>query len=89
LYGKFLPNNGAKVELVYEPPQEGSETTFHLLDDPLSVTFFISFILSLTAAVFLLLAQSGGVSAIVRTSKSWLDIFSSSQRKRVLPLFAL
>lgn len=33
LYGKFLANNSVKVEAIYEPPQEGTATSFTLADD--------------------------------------------------------
>lgn len=34
LYGSFGDNNSVKVECIYEPPQETSDTSFTLLDDP-------------------------------------------------------
>lgn len=34
LYGRFDDKNQAQVEVVYEPPQEGSAEGFALLDDP-------------------------------------------------------
>jgi nuclear protein localization family protein 4 len=34
LYGRFNADNSVKVEVVYEPPQEASETSFTLLEDP-------------------------------------------------------
>jgi nuclear protein localization family protein 4 len=34
LYGYFTEDNNAKVEFIYEPPQECTDTTFQLLEDP-------------------------------------------------------
>jgi nuclear protein localization family protein 4 len=34
LYGSFNADDTVKVEVVYEPPQESTETTFHVWEDP-------------------------------------------------------
>jgi len=34
LYGKFLPDAKVKVEYIYEPPQDNTDTEFNLLEDP-------------------------------------------------------
>ena len=34
LYGSFEKDNSVKVECIYEPPQENTDTSFNLLDDP-------------------------------------------------------
>lgn len=38
LYGRFLDDNTAQVEFIYEPPQESSPVTFHLLPDENAVS---------------------------------------------------
>lgn len=37
LYGTFLEDKSVRVEFTYEPPQESTDMTFQLLDDPLKV----------------------------------------------------
>jgi hypothetical protein len=37
LYGKFLEDKSAKVEFIYEPPQETTDVSFELLEDPKAV----------------------------------------------------
>jgi hypothetical protein len=39
LYGTFLEDKSARVEFIYEPPQETTDTSFQLLDDPLKVSY--------------------------------------------------
>ena len=39
LYGSFVKDNSVKVEFIYEPPQENTDTSFNLLDDPHEVRF--------------------------------------------------
>lgn len=34
LYGSFLENNMVKVEVIYEPPQNTTDTSFEVLNDP-------------------------------------------------------
>lgn len=34
LYGYFNEEHNVKVEFIYEPPQECTDTSFDLLDDP-------------------------------------------------------
>ena len=38
LYGRFEENNSVKVECIYEPPQETTDVSFTLLDDPKAVS---------------------------------------------------
>jgi nuclear protein localization protein 4 homolog len=35
LYGSFGDDNSVSVECIYEPPQENTDITFKILDDPL------------------------------------------------------
>ena len=37
LFGKFNDDKSVKVEVVYEPPQESTDTTFHVWEDPKEV----------------------------------------------------
>ena len=37
MYGTFQPNNSAKVEFIYEPPQESTDVAFRVLEDPKQV----------------------------------------------------
>ena len=34
LYGYFSKENNVKVEFIYEPPQECTDSSFQFLDDP-------------------------------------------------------
>lgn len=34
MYGKFNDDKSVRVEAIYEPPQDNSDTSFRLLDDP-------------------------------------------------------
>lgn len=38
LYGRFEDNNSVKVEVLYEPPQEATDISFTILDDPKGVS---------------------------------------------------
>ena len=44
LYGTFEDNNSVKVECIYEPPQDTSESGFSLLDDPKAVSMVLSLV---------------------------------------------
>lgn len=37
LFGQFLENDVVKVECIYEPPQETTDTSFTLPEDPMAV----------------------------------------------------
>ena len=34
LYGSFNKDQSVKVEVIYEPPQDNTDTTFNILEDP-------------------------------------------------------
>lgn len=38
LYGTFTSDNGVRVEAIYEPPQESSDVSFTILEDPQRVS---------------------------------------------------
>jgi hypothetical protein len=38
LYGKFMDQQGVKVEVIYEPPQDTTDVAFTLLEDPKTVS---------------------------------------------------
>lgn len=38
LYGSVNADETVKVEVVYEPPQESTDTTFHVWEDPKEVS---------------------------------------------------
>ena len=38
LYGSFQADNSVRVECIYEPPQENTDISFNVLEDPLEVT---------------------------------------------------
>ena len=37
-YGRFEADSSVIVECIYEPPQECTDTSFKVLDDPLAVS---------------------------------------------------
>ena len=38
LYGRFNEDKTVNIEVIYEPPQDNTDTTFNILDDPLAVS---------------------------------------------------